>query len=441
MTYINQSIIKKEVKNLPSSPGVYVFKNSLNKTLYVGKALNLKSRVSSYFKLKSELLPKTYYMVSKIAKIDFIEVESEIEALLLESDLIKRFKPLYNVSLKDDKHYLYIEFFSEIRLNKKFNSIRFSRKTDNKESKYLGPFPEGNLAKQTIRMFRKAFPYADCSKAKFNRHKNLKRPCLFKNLELCPAPCTKQNLFKENNNNIQNIFSVLNLKKGKFLSTLKKEMQNLSNNKEYEKAARIRDIISKIKYLTQSFRLANEYVLSPNLKRDIEVSGLKNLDKILTTNLSNVNNPRIEFVDVSNIAGKNATASLIVFIGANAKKDQYKRFKIKTKDTPDDFKMIGEVLTRRFKNNWQLPNLLVIDGGKGQVSVAKKILENLNLSIPIIGLAKKREVIVTADFKEIKIPKDNPGLKILIRGRDEAHRFALNYHRNLRKRDLLDMLK
>ncbi len=436
-----------EYKKLPKTFGVYIFKDSKKQTLYIGKAINLNARVSSYFN-KSILNPKTSVMVSKIAKIDYIIVENELEALLLEASLIKQFKPKYNIVLKDDKFYQYIKIYKQ-QISKKIilSTITTTRKKD-KDGEYFGPYPKVNSIRIILKSLRKVFPYMNCSKAKYKRHAKSKHNCIYGQIGLCKSPCINTEMININNKNVENIAEYLKGNKDKLFIKLEKEMKKLSRKQAYEKAIVIRDQLKSYKYLTQQIKDANEYTQNPNLKETSSKNSLSDLIKILSENglklsYKKLASFRIEIYDISNFQGNFAVGSMVVSIGGMQKNEEYKKFRIKTKITPDDFSMMKEILKRRFTNETllhKMPNLIVVDGGKGQLSVALNTLDKLYINIPIIGLAKRNEEIVLKSnkrFKTLKLKKDQLGLQIIIKGRNEAHRFAINYYRMLHRKVLL----
>jgi excinuclease ABC subunit C len=301
------------------------------------------------------------------------------------------------------------------------------------------------VVRQLLRTIRKIYPYRDCSDSKFSRHSKVGKHCLYGSIGLCQAPCVNKS-----DRDIKNYkFSVLQIKKllsgnsSKLVNSLEKKMSKESKELRYEDAATTRDLLNKLYYVRQSFRSAEEYIDNPYLKDDIAEIALKSL--VENIELLKEKPSRIECYDISNISGKGSVGSMVVATNGKIDKDEYKRFKIRTKDTPDDFDMIFEVLYRRLKHekkdnkNWPRPDLLVVDGGKGQVSAALAALKEYKLEIPIIGLAKKFETIVYKDkndFKEINLEKRDPGLLLLIRLRDESHRFAQAYHHKLRANNL-----
>jgi excinuclease ABC subunit C len=443
---MNSSLAEK-LKNLPNLPGVYQFKNDQGKIIYVGKAKNLKNRVGSYFHVNLAEGSKTSALVSRINDLDLIQVESEFDALILEAELIKKYKPKYNIIQKDDKTYLYIVIRDEkVILNSELITvpkILTVRKTEllPKDTQF-GPYPDGTTAKFVVRTLRKLFPYRDCSISKFNTYHRKGRPCLYGELGLCSAPCVKYSPeeLAEYKRSISSIKKIL--KGGSFnvLNELTKKMNQLSKSKDYEQAARYRDLVSKYNYVRQRYKLPEVYMENPTFIDDQAEESLKALADVLPILKSLPN--RIECYDISNISGTEAVGSMVVAENGKITKKEYKRFKIKYKKTPDDFEMLYEVITRRssHKDEWAAPDLLLIDGGKGQVSSAMAAAEHTGWDIAIAGLAKREETIVYRDgleFIETKLDKNHPGLKLLIRLRDEAHRFAQAYHHKLRAKSLL----
>ncbi|PJA41345.1 hypothetical protein CO178_00385 [candidate division WWE3 bacterium CG_4_9_14_3_um_filter_34_6] len=431
------------IKNLPHSPGVYIFRNKSNRVIYVGKAVDLKARVSSYFAKNDLLDVKTKALVSKIIKIEHIVVNNEIEALLLESELIKRYKPPYNINLKDDKFYKYIV----IEKNKLGDKIGTSRTQKTLSVEYFGPYPESSSISIILKTLRKIFPYRDCSNAKYARYQKLEKPCLYGHIGICPAPCQSEKGVVTNNQNVKKIKEYLRGDRKRVFQNIFKEMKNASKSLDFEKAAYLRDQVSSYNYLTQEIRNIKDYIASPNLIETTDIKSVKNLilelKKISNFQFDENNkNPfRIETYDISNIHGKNAVGAMVVTTNGTMDKSEYRKFKIKTKDTPDDFEMMKEMLSRRFENNWALPNLIVIDGGKGQLSSALEVLNAKGINIPIIGLAKREEEIVLRKdriFEVVKLQKSSPALTLLRKGRDEAHRFGISYYRKLHRKKLYE---
>lgn len=412
----------QKTKALPDNPGIYKFINQNGQIIYVGKAKSLKKRVASYFS-KRNLGPKTNLMVSQINKMKIIKVFSEFEALLLEAELIKKYQPFFNVQAKDDKSPLYIKITGgEIPL------VSTTRRQIPQKGVFLvGPFQSSKTAKEILKMTRKIFPYC--------QHKNPKKPCLFVHLGLCPYPyddyISKQKYIK----NISYIKKMLRGKNKVLTANLKRVMQNLSSTQKYEEANSIKMQLQKLQFLSNSYHLPWEFLEQPTLVDDLVLTKLKDLQK--TLGLEKMPK-RIECYDISNIQGKSATGSMIVFEDGKRARDQYRRFKIKFSRKPNDYLMLAEVLTRRLKNDWPKPDLIVIDGGRGQLNSARNVLGKNMLNIPIISLAKRlEEIYTTQKTVPISLPKQSPSRQLVEQLRDEAHRFAINYHRLLRSKQFL----
>lgn len=388
----------------------------------MGKAKDLKKRVSSYFRSK-DLGEKTNALVSQIKRIKIIEVTSEIEAFLLEERLIKKYKPHYNIKLVDGKSYPSIK----ITIKDKYPKVLLIRKEEKDNALYFGPYTSMTSLKTVLKLLRRIFPY----QAVLNHPNGL---CLYYHLGLCPCPTVTKD--PNYHRNINHIVSFLNGNKNLLIKDLEKEREQASINEDFEKAGEIQKKIDAITLITSSFYQPFEYELNPNLRSDTVASNLLDLQTILNTNgVKILNLDRIECYDISNTSGLNATGSMVVFTNGEKDSSSYRRFKIKRdyKNKPNDFAMMQEVLERRLKHSdWPKPSLLVIDGGKGQTSSVKNILDSMSLDIPLIGLAKREETIITGDLKEIKLPKDSHALQLIMRLRDEAHRFAITYHKKLR---------
>jgi len=416
---------------LPSNPGIYLFLDQKGKILYVGKAKNLKKRVASYFINNSSLLEKTKILISKTSRIKTINSHSEIEALLLEANYIKKYKPVFNSRLTDGKAYPLIK----ITVKDTYPKILTARRIeDEKNNLYFGPYPNAGAMKVVLKIIRKIFPYQSVK----NHQKNI---CLYYHLGLCPCPVLfdSPELKKEYGKNIKRIITFLRGDTKKVLKDLEKERNALSKTQEYEKANALQKKINSILIVTSPSYPSFDFQINPNLKADINNEGLLALKRVLEGTESQVFSlERIEAFDISNISGKFAVGSMVVFADGEKEVSLYRRFKIRfTKEKPNDFAMIAEVVLRRLNHReWPFADLIIIDGGKGQVSSILKILKNKNLKIAIIGIAKREETIVTSDFKEIKLPKNSKALHLVMRARDEAHRFAVTYHRKLRSRSI-----
>lgn len=421
------SELKKAIKNLPQDPGIYQFYDDQNKLLYIGKSVSIKKRVTSYF-ANYDLGPKTNQLVSKIAKVKHIKVFSEFEALLLEADLIRTYRPFYNIQAKDDKSPIYITITKdEVPL------ICVVRKTNLQNSRKLfikGPFPSATTTKEILKTIRKIFPY--CS------HKNPKKPCLYAHLGLCPYPYESEQTKEEYKKTITNIKKLLSGKKTQLTKDLSSQMRDLAKENRFEEAGEIKDQLQKLEYIMTTYRDPVEFLQRPSLVDDLSLIRLKDVKEKLS--LEKIPN-RIECYDISNISGKFATGSMVVFTNGKPDKSQYRRFKIKVLDTPNDFEMMKQVLARRFKNSWPKADLIIIDGGKGQLSAVHSVAQKYSQTIPIVSLAKRLEEIYTSPTKEpISLPKESPARQLAQAVRDEAHRFAITYHRHLRSKNFISKL-
>lgn len=403
-------ISKKTFLKLPEVPGVYTFWKK-NLPIYIGKAVNLKSRLNSYLALN--LGVKTSQMMSEANSITHILVTSDLEALLLESSLIKRYKPKYNIVLKDDKHALYIVITKE-----KFPRVLTSRKFGN-----YGPFPNSTNVKTILKMLRKIFPYSD--------HKLGKKPCFYSHIGLCnPCPNTALNNIKYIQN-IRNIKLVLSRKFNLVRKNLEKEMKSLSKLEKYEEAKIAREKIKALDYITQQKIDTQKFLDNPNLTEDIRSGELENLSQI--TKINNLN--RIECYDVAHLSGSLPTASMVVAIDGNMENSQYRHFKIKQSKGNSDYDSMREIAKRRITNldKWAKPDLIIVDGGLGQVKAFGEIYKIYN--IPVVGIAKHPDRLIFSDG--IKIRLTGPSLQLVSRVRDEAHRFARRYHHLLVSKNLL----
>lgn len=393
---------------IPRKSGVYIFKSHSGSVLYVGKAIDLYSRVSSYF--SKDLPIKTAILVSKISKVETIVVESELEALILEANLIKKYLPPFNIRLTDDKDYLYIGITKE-----DFPKVVTIRKQDLKKmKKFFGPFPSSRTVLDTLKQLRKVFPW--CSGTGYTK------ACFYYHLDLCPGACVGL-ISKEDYNKIIRRFSkFLDGKKNELEEELTDDMKKASDNREYEEAAKIKKIIDGINYITQTNRVS-AYLENPNFLEDEKNLALKELQKDLR--LPKLPQ-RIEGYDISNIQGKDAAGSMVVLTNGEIDKSQYRKFKIRITGKPNDVGMLKEVIRRRLKHpEWPFPDLIIVDGGRGQARAVQ-------LTIPTFGLAKRMEWLYPPDGDVIKLHKSSLSLKLLQKLRDESHRFAIGYHRKLR---------
>lgn len=440
--------LQEKLNNLPTVPGVYKYFDSEGNVIYVGKAKNLRNRVKSYFRIKFDEDTKTKALVENIADLEYIEVSTELEALILEEKLVKKFQPKYNILLKDDKSFLYIVLRSEkVKIGDTevdYPIVFSARKTDLQKSDiYYGPYPRSEVAKYVLRSLRKIIPFRDCSKSKFRNYQKIGQPCLYGHIGLCQAPCLGKVSKTDYLRDLSKIKRFLDGNFKKIIDDILKDMKDASKNEEFEKAAKLRDIVKKFEYLTINTSKIDSIAENPLLIEDLISASLDNLIKYLP--VLKEYPERIECYDISNTSGKEATASMTVAINGRLTNREYRRFKIKFKDSPDDFEMMREVLRRRFKrslidDSWKLPNLIVLDGGKGQLSAGLSVLKEMGIDVAMISIAKKEEILIYSrgdEFFEVKLPKTDESLKLIQRLRDEAHRFAKKYHHELRIKKLL----
>ena len=399
------SRISPSYKNLPETPGVYLMKNGTGEIIYIGKAGNLKRRVSSYFLRPHD--SRIEKLVTHIAKIDIQQTDSALESLILESELIKKHQPIFNVREKDDKSFLYVEITKE-----KFPRVRLVRGKDNPQGTRFGPFTSSSNLREALKIVRRIFPWNTHSANEIGK---LKRECLECQIGLCPGTCVGKIDRKTYFKNIANIKLFFGGKKKKIIAGLEKEMAKASKALEFEEAERMHRQIFALQHIRDVAFISDSPIGNWKLK-------IGNSAK------------RIEGYDISNISGTSAVGSMVVFENDKPNKTEYRKFRIRGGNTPNDIGMITEILERRFENKWPLPNCILIDGGLGQVSAARKVLRKYKHDIPIVGLAKgpKRKNNFVVGHIPAGIKKET-----LIRVRDEAHRFAIIYHKKVRSREAL----
>lgn len=423
-------ISKKAFLKLPEVPGVYTFWKS-NEPIYIGKSVNLKSRLNSYLDLR--LSPKTEQMVKEADCLTYIEVTSDLESLLLESYQIKKYKPKYNILLKDDKHALYI-----VITNEEFPRVLSVRKLIANGQQLVasfGPFPNSTNVKYILKMIRKIFPYSD--------HKLSKKPCLYSHLGLC-NPCPNEIvqsteylvLKKRYLNNIRNIKLVLSRKFNVVRNSLEIEMNDLSKNLKYEDAAKLREKIKALDYITQKKIDTHEFLQNPNLVEDLRTSELNALGYMLKAyGIQHTTLHRIECFDIAHLSGVSATASMVVLTNGEKDNSEYKHFKVQQKNGQSDYDSLREITKRRLRhlNDWGRPDLIIVDGGLGQVKIFNSIFEGENINI--VGVAKNPDRLIFVTGEKIKLK--GLSLQLVSRIRDEAHRFARRLHHKLFSKSLL----
>jgi excinuclease ABC subunit C len=417
--------LKDKIKTLPLTSGVYIYKDADGNIIYVGKAVSLRKRVTSYLR-PTGLDFKTSLLVKNIKDVEVIETASEAEALLLEASLVKQHQPKFNIELKDDKSYPYIQITREeyplISLER-FHPRELigenKRKVDGVKADLFGPYIEPRLIREALGIIRKIFPFRTCQPMG-------PKVCLDHHIGLCDAPCEVKISKEDYGRNIRSIRMILDGRKDDLYKSLYKDMEELAKNKEFEAASKVRDQIRAIGALYSSSGDKNYFKEAEQLQRALDLPKIPE---------------RIECFDISNIMGNQATGSMVSFFNGKPDKNNYRRFKIKTVKGIDDFQMIAEVVRRRYtrlKNeNKMFPDLILIDGGKGQLASAVDELKKLGVDIPIASLAKQEEeLFVPGKRSSVILAKDSLGLRLVQRVRDEAHRFALKYHRLLRDKNV-----
>ena len=542
--------IKNALAVLPEKPGVYLMHDASGKVIYVGKAVVLKNRVRSYFRNLASHTPKVKAMVAKIAEIETIVTSSEVEALILECNLIKKYRPRYNISLKDDKTYPYLK----VTMQEDFPRLYVTRRQLRDGARYYGPYADAGAMHATVKLLRSMFPLRTCRKM------NPDRPCLNYHIKRCLAPCAGYISKADYHKMIKSICMVLDGRTTELERDLKQQMQEAADNYAFEEAARLRDQLQAVARLNEAQKAVtnnggdmdifglgqdmtglcvqlffvrkgkligrdnfflpdggdtpqevmtafvkqyyNEATFIPKevvlpylpeedekqlietwladkaqrrgelllpqrgVKKDLLKLANENAVKLLNERLRKgslslkndlqaaeelqqalgLEHPleRMDCFDISHTQGSETVASMVVFRNGTSSKKDYRRYKIVSAEgKPDDFKSMQEVVYRRYRDYEDLPSLVVIDGGKGQLSSALEVIRALGLDdLPVVGLAKREEEIFKPHQSEsIMLDREGAALHLIQRIRDEAHRFAITYHRKLRgKRNLVSVL-
>jgi excinuclease ABC, C subunit len=540
--------LAEKLSHLPDKPGVYLMKDGHGRIIYVGKAVNLKNRVRSYFQTSRGHSPKTLALVARIADLEFIVTASEVEALILECNLIKKHRPKYNISLRDDKSYPYVK----VTVNEPFPQVFITRRVVRDGARYFGPYTNAGAVHETLALLRRLFPLRTCRKL------DAPRPCLQYHIKRCLAPCTGKVDEKAYGEMIQAVLLLLEGRSDAVVKELRRRMAAAAGRLEFERAARLRDQVAAVEkvvekqnivtgagdqdaiglarspagtcaqvffirsgklvgrehfllngsddeedaailaafvkqYYSQAAFIPREVLLPMALaelellsewlsgvksgrvrvevpkrgtKHDLVVMAAANAAIVLEEQavrlaadaertagavaelagyLELAEPPaRIECFDISHIQGSETVASMVVFEDGAANKNEYRRYKLKTVEgKPDDFRSMAEVVERRFRDTeGPLPGLVIIDGGKGQLNAALAVIRGLGLAVPAVGLAKEFEHIFREGESEpLILPRNSQALFLVQRIRDEAHRFAITYHRKLRaRRNLVSVL-
>ncbi len=422
--------LQKKLAKLPKSPGVYFYKDTSGEVIYIGKAASLRNRVRQYFQKSRTRDSKTDLLVSEIADMEWTEVETEVDALFLEAELVKRYLPRYNILLRDDKSSQYVR----IDIKSDYPTVRLVRRPLDDGAEYFGPFLNGFALKKALRYLRRAFPYA------VSRPVNQKRATLHYHLGLDPGLEDKKTSLTEYRSNLRKLIQYLKGHRKKLMQDIEKDMKRAARSKDFEAAAKFRNQLQSLQSLGRQVLFGDREIQEASSDRAlVELAQLAGLDKPPR---------RIEGFDISHIQGTDTTASMVVFDSGLPYKSAYRKFKMRLPGN-DDFAHMAEAISRRLKpanvKKWGLADLILIDGGKGQLSAAIAARDAAGYSsIPMIGLAKRYEDIILKkadDFKEVSLPENSHLIKLLQRIRDESHRFAVSYHNVLaRKRQTASLL-
>lgn len=412
--------LKQKLNKLPDSPGVYFHKNKAGEVIYVGKAAVLKNRVRQYFQ-NSKKDPKTEALVSEIFDTDWIKVDTEMDALFLESEMIKRYKPKWNILLRDDKTVTYIK----ITMNEKIPYLSFTRTPLDDKATYIGPFYGKLAVEKAVRVLRRIFPYYT---KPYTEKKTLNT-----DLGLTPGIEIGKTTPNEYKKTLRKLIRYLEGDREKLLKDLKKEMDQAAKSGNFEDAAKARDELMGLSELKKKIVFSSEEFL--DISSD---QALSDLQKML-----NLASPpkRIEGYDISHQSGTNAVGSMVVFINGVSARDKYRKFKIRSSGS-DDLKSMAEVISRRLKHSeWDLPDLIVLDGGITQVNAILPLVKSLN--IPVIGRdksgdhSKSGEVKIVFNNRSIGLEKSSHIARLIARIDEESHRFAITYHTLLKRKSML----
>jgi excinuclease ABC subunit C len=427
----------EKVKQFPAAPGVYLMKDAKGVILYVGKAKNLHNRAGHYFTKAAAEDPRTADLVKLIADVDYLPADSEVDALLLEARLVKDVQPSFNLKLKDDKTFPYLQ----IRVREEFPRVEFTRTPRRRGVRLYGPFTSARTLRQAIQVLQRLFQFRTCSLDIRSDDPRWRwfRPCLLHSIRQCTAPCNFRVSREDYRKQIRKLRMVMEGKKERLIKEMEKEMQEASAATLFEKAARLRDDVEALKRLGQRGDAARD--VQPEVFPIDPKKGLHGLRKVLGLEKT----PRtIEGVDVAHLGGQETVASLVSFIDGLPFKPGYRRFRIKSVRGVDDFASIREVVTRRFRRlsreEQTFPDVVLIDGGKGQLNAALEAFRFLNIEPPaLLSLAKREEEVYRPGADEpMRLSRHSAALRLLQYVRDEAHRFAQHYHHILRRRKLED---
>lgn len=431
--------LNEKAKTLPKTPGVYLMKDDKGRIIYIGKSASLRDRVGSYFQPSTKLEFKKVGLLDEVVDFETLDMESEVEALLAENRLIKDIQPKYNARLLDDKTYPYLM----VTTDEDFPGVYVTREPRTKGVKLYGPFTSVATLKEAVVRLQKAFKFRTCHLdiLESDDKRRFFRPCLLYAIKQCTAPCAAKIPKDTYADDIRRLTRFLDGDRKTVLKDLEKEMVEASKNLQFERAARIRDEIKSLQSLGARARKGEQEYWQPEAFVTHPQESIAALQQVLGL----TEPPRIvECIDIAHLQGDEMVGSKVTFIDGVPFKDSYRRYKIKHGQGNNDYLSIQEVVSRRYReagtNNELFPDVIVIDGGLGQLHAALEVFKTMDVKPPmVISLAKKEELIyVQARSEPLRLPRNNIGLKMLQYIRDEAHRFAQHYHHILRRKATLE---
>jgi excinuclease ABC subunit C len=429
------AMLAEKARGFPRGPGVYLMKDARGRVIYVGKAKNLRNRAATYFTRQAAEDRRTCDLVREIRDVDYLQAASEVDALLLEARLIKDIQPKYNVELKDDKSFPYLQ----IRVREPYPRVEFTRSPRRRGVRLYGPFTSASGLRAAIQVLQRIFRFRTCNldidpqEPKWRWY----RPCLLASIQQCTAPCNFRVTPEQYRQQIRQLRLVLEGKKDRLIAALEQEMRQASAALDFERAARLRDEIRALN--TLSLRGEADKDVQPEVFVMNPKKGVLGLKQVLKLDRL----PRVvEGIDIAHLGGSEAVASLVVFIDGLPFKPGYRRYRIRSVQGIDDFASIREVVTRRYRKAMReelvFPDVLLIDGGKGQLTAAREAFEALGQQPPcLLALAKQHEEVFRLDASEpLHLSRTSAALRLLQYVRDEAHRFAQHYHHLLTRKRL-----
>ncbi len=414
--------LSKKVKQLPDQPGVYLMKDADGAVLYVGKAASLRKRAGSYFRSRQHLSPRIAALMTHVRDIDYIATRTEAEALIYEAGLIRERQPRYNVAYRDDKRYPMLK----LTVNEPWPRLSVVRRRKDDGALYFGPYADATLLRRAMKLVRRVFPLRACNPLP-------EKACLDFHLGLCAAPCIGNIDQASYRQIIHDLTLFLNGKRDELLADLTRRMEAASVGERFEEAGRLRDMVQAMGAMSSPPEIVS--VSAQTAEQLRQLTEALQLDGIPR---------RIEAFDISNLHGKQPTGSMVCFVDGLPARAEYRTFRIRDIEGIDDYRMMRQVVRRRYERvlaeRQPLPDLVLIDGGRGHVESARQELQAMGLErLPVIGLAKRLEQIIVPDREQpIELPRDAKALHLLQRIRDEAHRRAIGHHRRLRGKAALD---